>query len=47
MTHHQLANKIRQLALDFDNAVASKNQELALTYFTDDCGKDWYNITTS
>jgi len=37
MAHRQSADKIRQLAQDFDNAVASKNRELALTYFADDC----------
>lgn len=35
--NQQLPDEIRKVAMDFDNAIASKSIELALSSFSDDC----------
>jgi len=37
MEHQQSPDKIRQVAMDFDNAVKNQNRELILSSFADDC----------
>ncbi len=47
MAHVQNEDKIRQVAMDFDNAIESKDIDLMVSFFTDDCEIELMGIKLS
>ena len=47
MTEEQDEDKIRQVAMDFDNAIESKDIDLMVSFFADDCEIELMGIVLS
>ena len=47
MTEEQDEDKIRQVAMDFDNAIESKDIDLMVSFFADDCEIELMSIVLS